>query len=210
MVIKFSTMTGVIVGFLILLSLNCKKRNETCPKMGYEYVTSSSKCWYSPTNDSIPLNSIIYIEAALPKIFADENSNVTVSNTDGKVEGPLQIIMLSPLKDGAIENFEITPKVGSVFKDSLHASNSQLKSFRTIIWDNQRDSFVMKLELKPINKGVYGISIGQQSNRDKDCALYKYFLKIGNADQHLNYLALYNNGYISDYERNYAYCFKVY
>jgi hypothetical protein len=67
----------------------------------------------------------------------------------------------------------------------------------------------MKLELKPLNKGVYGISIGQQSNRDKDCALYKYFLKVGNADQHLNYLALYDNGYISDYERNYAYCFKV-
>jgi hypothetical protein len=64
-----------------------------------------------PTNDSIPLNSTIYIEAALPKFFVDENSNTTVSNTDGNVEGPLQIIMLSPLKEGAIENFEITPRI---------------------------------------------------------------------------------------------------
>lgn len=201
----------VFFPFFFFLLLCCTKKKEDCTKMGYEYVTSSSKCWFSPTNDSIPLNSTIYIEAALPKFFVDENSNTTVSNTDGNVEGPLQIIMLSPLKEGAIENFEITPRIGSLFKDSLHASNSQLKSFRTIIWNNQkRDSFVMKLELKPLSKGVYGISIGQQSNRDKDCALYKYFLKIGNADQHLNYLALYNNGYISDYERNYAYCFKVY
>jgi len=202
---------SVFFVFFIFLLFCCTKKKEGCPKAGYEYITSLSKCRYSPTSDSIPLNSTIYIEATLPKIFVDENSNTTVFNIDGKVEGPLDIIMLFPLEEGAVENFEIIPKIGAVIKDSIHASSGQLKSFRTLIWDaHSRDSFSIKIELKALVRGVYGFSIGQQSSRDKDCALYKYFLKVGNTDQHLNYLAQYNNGYVSDYERNFAYCFKVY
>lgn len=203
--------TNLIIFFLALVLGSCIKKNQGCSKMGYEYISTISKCWYRPLNDSILLNTFLTVEASIPKTFIDEGTNSAVINNSNNVEGPFQIMMLYPMKEGAIENFEIISKIGQVKKDSINYSQTQLKNFRTIIWDgNTSDSFKIKLELKPLVRGVYGISIGRQSSRDSDCALHKYFLKVGNADQHLNYLAQYNNGYISDYERNYVYCFKVY
>ncbi len=115
------------------------------------------------------------------------------------------------LFEGAIDDVDFFPVAGTLLKDSIHFTAYQLKSFRTAQWDGTSiDSFKIKINIKPKYRGVYIVNLGQQGNRDADCALYKYFIKVKNPDQHLYFLAQANNGYIDNYSRDYAYCFKVY
>ena len=182
----------------------------TCPKMGYEYVHSASQCFYFPDSDSIPLGDSLILSASAPKKFTDANSRQLVNNSSSIIEGPLHIVMLHPMKRPAADDFQLTGQIGRITKDTINFSAGALKGFRTIEWNgNNPDSFKIKLVLKPLSKGVYSFALGQQGYRDPDCALYKYFLKVG-VEQHLHYLAEYNNGYIDDYARDLGYCFKVY
>jgi hypothetical protein len=107
-------------------------------------------------------------------------------------------------------NYEFNKGAGTLIKDSIQFSQGQLISFRTAYWNYLKDSFKLKVIIKPKVRGIFFVGLGQQGNRDVDCALYKYFLKVINPDQHLYYLAQTSNGFISDNARNYAYCFKVY
>jgi hypothetical protein len=67
-----------------------------------------------------------------------------------------------------------------------------------------------KLEVKEASSEnvTFGVNT-TQGYKDNDCALYKYFLKVGNSDQHLNYW-LTASGNISDEVRYYSCCFKIY
>jgi hypothetical protein len=207
--IKFLKIILVIAGFL-LLSLHCRKRNESCPKEGYEYINTTSHCWYNPDIDSIPVGGVIILSASIPKTFVDEISNSIVTNTSDIVEGPFGVVMLNPTYRAAIDDFELSAEIGKIIKDTINFSSGMLKGFRTIRWDaSSPDSFKMKITIKPLVKGIYDMALKQQGAKDKDCALYKYFLKVA-SDQHLHYWAEFNNGVIDDYARNYAYCFKVY
>lgn len=210
MVIRFSSMLKVITGFLILLSLNCKKGIDTCSKQGYEYVNTNSHCWYSPEIDSLPMGSIITLEASVPKTFIDENTNAIVTNTCPIINGPLGVGMIYPVYQAAADSFEITAQIGNVIKDTINFSNGSLKGFRTIEWDGKSiDSFRMKITIKALARGIYSFALKQQGYRDKDCALYKYFLKPGNSNQHLNYwMDAFGN--VSDQVAFFTYCFKVY
>ncbi len=201
-----------IIGCLaiILFLTSCTKKHNDCPKEGYEYINNISYCQYISSMDSISLKDSIILIASIPRTFPDETSNVIVHNTSDIAEGPLHITMLYPTETAAADSFEITARKGQVIKDTLQFSEDMLKGFRTIRWDqNSNDSFQIKISIKPLVKGVYIIALGQQGSKDKDCALYKYFLNVG-SEQHLYYLSQYNNGYIGDYERNFGYCFKVY
>ena len=198
----------MIAGF-IMLSFSCEKK-IACPKEGYVFTNTTSTSWYNPVKDSFSLGDSILLIASLPRTFIDEATNVTVHNTSFIAEGPLHVVMLYPIIQPAVENFTIAAETGRVIKDTIHLSESLLKGVRTIQWNgNSSDSFRIKIIIKPEVKGVYSFNLGQQSSKDADCALYKYFIKVGHA-QHLYYLAQYNNGYIGNYERNYSYCFKVY
>jgi hypothetical protein len=210
MVIKSLKVYSMIAG-CILLSFSCKKpRNVFCPKEGYEYIHTNSHCWYSPLSDSLPVGSIIILEASLPKNFIDETRNITVNNTASIVEGPLGVGMIYPIYQAAADSFEITAEIGKVIKDTLNFSAGMLKGFRTIEWDGSSvDSFKIKIKIKALAKGIYGLALKQQSAKDKDCALYKYFLSPGNANQHLNYwMDVFGN--VSDQVNFFTYCFKVY
>lgn len=198
-------------GFLSLLSVTCSKRIDSgCKKMGYEYVHTQSLCWYSLVQDSLPIGSTIILTASVPKTFIDESARSLVTNSSPIINGPLHVTMIYPFLQASIDSFDITAEVGKVIKDTINLSAGQLKGVRTIEWNgNLVDSFNIKISIKALSKGVYIITLGQQGYRDADCALYKYFLNVGN-EQHLYYLTQYNNGYIGDYERNFGYCFKVY
>jgi len=114
--------------------------------------------------------------------------------------------MIYPLQQPSVDSFELTAQVGKVIKDTINFSAGILRGFRTVEWDGSSiDSFKIKIAVKPLARGIFIIALGQQGYRDSDCALYKYFLNVGN-EQHLYYLS----GYIGDYERNFGYCFKVY
>jgi len=207
--IKFIKACVVIVT-LVLLFPHCNKVNIGCPKQGYEYINTTSRCWYSPGVDSIPIGGVIILETSVPKIFIDENTGVMVTNTCSIITGPLHVTMIYPFLQASVDSFELTAQIGKVIKDTINFSAGILKGFRTIEWDgNSVDSFKTKIVIKALSKGIYIIALGQQGYRDSDCALYKYFLNVGN-EQHLYYLSQYNNGYIGDYERNFGYCFKVY
>ena len=58
-------------------------------------------------------------------------------------------------------------------------------------------------------RGIYSLALKQQSAKDHDCALYKYFLRPANANQHLNYWMDYI-GNVSDQVAFFTYCIKVY
>lgn len=199
----------VMAGY-VLLSPSCKKIGNPCPKDGYEYLNTNSHCWYSPSLDSLPLGTTISLAASVPKTFIDENTQTTILNTCSIIHGPLGIVMISPIYQAAIDSFEIKAQIGKVIKDTINFSTGQLKGFRTIEWDgNSVDSFKMKITIKPIAKGIYACSLNQQSYKDKDCALYKYFLSPGNTNQHLNYWTD-AFGSASNQVAFSTYCFKIY
>jgi len=198
------------VAIISLLLLSCKKEDLGCPKEGYEYTSSTFDCQYAPNLDSISLNDSIDLVASISATFADDASNVIVHNTSKIVEGPLHITMLYPNLVPAADSFKLIAKKGKVIKDSLNFSEGSLRGFRTIQWSKTSgDSFQIKITIKPLAKGVYIVALGQQSAKDEDCALYKYFLKVS-GDQHLYYHPEFGTGNISEYERNFGYCFKVY
>ena len=201
---------SLAAGLIALLLFACRKKDLGYPKEGYEYTNTSSYCEYIPAKDSISLNDSIILIAFIPNTFHDETSNVIVHNSADIVQGPLHITMLYPVEIAAADSFKLTAQKGKVIKDTLNFSEGILRGFRTMRWDkNSNDSFQIKISIKPLAKGVYIIALGQQSSRDRDGALYKFFLSV-KSDQHLYYLSQYNNGYIGDYERNFGYCFKVY
>lgn len=181
-----------------------------CPKEGYEYLNTTSYCWYSPGTDSIPIGGIITLEASVLKAFVDETTNTQVKNTSPIISGPLGVGMLYPSFQAAADSFELTAQIGKIIKDTINFSAGILKGFRTVEWDgSSTDSFKIKIKIKPLARGIYSIALKEQGYKDSDCARYKYFLKVGNTDQHLNYW-LNATGNISDEVQYYAYCFKVY
>lgn len=181
-----------------------------CPKQGYEYTNETSFCWYTPELDSIRLGDTITLEASIPKTFLDPSTNTIVTNTSSLVEGPLGIVMIFPVYQAAVDSFQLIPRLGKVIKDTLQFSEGMLKGFRTIQWDGTDvDSFKIKILIVSLAKGIYSFALTQQSAKDKDCALYKYFLKAGNTDQHLNYwMDVFGN--VSVQVAFFSYCVKVY
>jgi len=197
---------------LILLFIlpQCTKPEKECPLSGVYYINEDAFTHYSPELDSIPLGTEITLTASATREFFDLENNISVYNSSQIIEGPLRIMRLFPTA-GAIEEFEFNLYQGDMKKDSLRFSEGQLKTFRAVIWDGSKtDSLHLKIGIKPLRKGIYVINLGQQAGMDTDCAVYRYFLNVGNANKNLHYLSEANNGYISDYESKYAYCFKVY
>lgn len=202
--------TSVVIVTFVLLLPHCNKVNVACPNVGYEYINENSFCSYMPALDSIQIGDSIMLEAAIPKTFIDAKTNKTVSNTASKVEGSLGAVMIYPNYQSAMDSFALTVHIGKVIKDTQQFSEGILKGFRTIQWDSSPiDSFKVKISIKALAKGIYAFALRQQTAKDKDCALYKYFLRPKNANQHLNYwMEAFGN--VSDQVAFFTYCFKVY
>jgi hypothetical protein len=200
----------VMMAAVALLSSRCIKKYQGCPKEGYEYVNSTLRSWYSPGTDSIALGESIILEASAPRSFIDENTYASVKNTSSIIHGPLGISMLYPVYQPAVDSFELIAQVGKAIKDSVNFSSGALEGFRTIEWDGSSvDSFKIRIEIRSLARGIYALALDEQGYKDADCARYKYFPKVGNADQHLDYW-LSATGNLSDEVRYYTYCVKVY
>jgi hypothetical protein len=205
---------NLLLFILIVAGFGCSKKNNICPKMGYEFTYFKPGIIYTPFADSISLGDSIILEASAPRTFFVEEKSYTVTLNKNEVFGPLVIKKatndpLIPIV-GAANDVILTPHIGNVVKDSAQFTNEQLKIGRTTYCILEADSFKIKLSIKPMINGIFFISLNQQGNRDDDCALYKYLLKVKNSDQHLYYLAQANNGIIYESDRNFVYCFKVY
>jgi hypothetical protein len=183
--------------------------------MGYEYVYTKLGVMYSPGVDSIALGSQIVVEAAAPKTFLDEEKNINVTLSENKILGPFSVskIITTPYLSfaGAIDDVVLTPLHGSLIKDSILFTQSQLSIARTAVWDgNSLDSFRLKIIVKPNIRGTYFLSLRDQGNRNAECALFKYLVRVKNIDQHFYLMTPVTNGEISDIAANFVYCFKVY
>jgi hypothetical protein len=181
--------------------------------MGYEYTYARPGVSYYPLSDSIRLGDGLTLYASAPKSFFDSSYKINVA-VPGSIYGPLGISKMetSPYYRfaGAIDDMDLTPVIGTVKKDSLLTSE-QLKMTRLAFWDtSSADSLVFKLNIIPRIRGTFFINLQQQSFRDKDCALFKYFLRVKNNDQHFYLMTPVTNGEISENAANYTYCFKVY
>jgi hypothetical protein len=189
----------------------CTKSEPMCAKKGVEYINTDNRCYYSPAADSLPLGESLILTAAVPKTFFDTERNHITTNSQKEIVGSIGIVRLFPDIKGAMPEMILTAEKGKIIKDSVQFTSGQLEANRTTVFTgNSPDSFRMKLIIKPLNRGIYAIALGSQGTHDVDCAGYKYFLNVGNADQHLNYILQVTNGYLTDYERNYAYCIKIY
>lgn len=199
-----------ICAILILVLGSCKRPPAPCPKQGYEYVNTSSLYYYSPGLDSVPLGSTIILTGAVPKVFTDDLTNTLVNNTTSSAVGSLAIVMIYPEYKAAVDSFEIIPELGEVRKDTVQFTSGQLKGFRTIVWvDKGGDSLHVRLKIRALAKGVYALAVSQQSSKDGDCALFKYFPRPANSDQHLHYWQQYLQP-VENSIANTTYCLKVY
>ena len=207
--IKFRYVIVMMAG-VALLSLQCVKKYQGCPKEGYEYVNSTLRSWYTPGSDSIALGDTMILEASAPKSFIDESTYASVKNTSSIINGPLGISMLYPVYKPAVDSFELTAEVGKVIKDMANFTSGQLEGFRTIEWDGTSvDSYKIRINITARARGIYALALDEQGYKDADCARYKYLPKVGNADQHLDYW-ISATGNLSDEVRYYTYCVKVY
>jgi hypothetical protein len=206
----------IVTSFTVILlcfatGLFCTKSERLCAKKGVEYINTDNRCYYSPAADSLPLGESLILTAAVPKTFFDTERNHTTTNSQADIVGSIGIVRLSPDIKGAMNEMILIAEKGKIIKDSVQFTSGQLEANRTTVFTgNSTDSFRMRLIIKPLNRGIYAIALGSQGTHDVDCAGYKYFLNVGNTDQHLNYILQVTNGYLSDYERNYAYCIKIY
>lgn len=204
---------GIRVLILILTIISipfCSKEEKRCKLINVNYNNENAFCSYLPGYDSIPLGDDITLYAAATRSFFDVEQQQKVFNSSTEMNGPLRILRLNPT-EGAVEDFELRPEVGRLVKDSVRFSQGSLKFFRTVFWDaSAEDSLRLKIKFKPLQRGIYLINLGQQAGQDNDCAVYRYFLNVSNANKHLYYLANANNGYVSDYENKFVFCFKVY
>jgi len=193
-----------------LLSSQCVKKYQGCPKEGYEYVNSTLRSMYSPAVDSIAVGESIILESSAPKSFIDEKSNESVKNTSPIIHGPLGIVMLYPVYQAAVDSFELTAEVGKVIKDTANFTSGQLEGFRTIEWDGTSvDYFKTRIKITARARGIYALALDEQGCKDADCARYRYFPKVGNTDQHLYYWSNVS-GDLGDQAKYFSYCVKVY
>lgn len=203
----------IIFPILLLsgLGLYCTKKDVTCPKFGYEFTYDKPGVSYSPNLDSFLLGNELIMEASVPKTFFEETKGYYVTLNESTIKGSLGIQKFTNIPgipiDVAANEFEFSSIEGEIYRDTINHTEGQLKGVRSLLWTSVLDSFRIKIIIKPKVKGTFILGIGQQGNRDTDCALYKYFLKVKNADPHLYY---YHNyiGYIPQF--NNTYCFKVY
>ena len=203
----------MLIPILLLAGLGfcCTKKEMNCPKFGYEFTYDKPGVSYSPAVDSFMLGNEIIMEATAPKTFFEETKGYSVTLDQNSISGPLGIQKFTNIPgipiDVAADDFEFTSIEGKIFRDTINHTEGQLKGVRTLLWASVLDSFKIKIIIKPNVRGTYILSTGLQGNRDADCALYKYYLKVKNADQHLYYYQGYI-GYIPQFD--YTYCFKVY
>jgi len=204
----------VIISLAILLNPSCKKHPPSCAKLGLEFTYTKPGVIYSPGSDSIPLGSDITLEASAPITFFDDSKQYNVTINSENILGPITASKatgnVTVPTAYAIDDLVLTATIGKIIKDTVQFTTEQLKGARTVYWQKDLDSFRLKISIKPNIRGVFFIGLGQQGNRDTDCALYKYFLRVKNYDQHLYFLSQLYGGYLDDNSRNYAYCFKVY
>ena len=197
---------------LVVIGLSCKKQPQSCSMFGYEFTNSKPGVFYYPGVDSFSLGNQITLEASVPKTFFEEEKRYNVTLNENEILGPFSVQKATndPIipRIGAIDDLELIAITGSLVKDTIQFSQGILKGFRTVHWVNLSDSFKLKFIIKPKIKGIFFVGLGQQGNRDADCALYKYFVKVKGQDQHL-YLLEQVDG-TSNIQNDYTYCFKVY
>lgn len=202
----------VLLIFSVAIGITCKKHPTECLMFGYEFTYSKPGVTYSPSVDSFPIGSQITLEASVPKTFFEEDKRHNVTLNQDEIHGPFGVQKatgnsVTPIL-GAIDDVELIPLLGRIFKDTVHFSEGILKGFRTCYWISDLDSFKLKFIIKPKIKGIFFVSLGRQGNRDPKCAVYKYFVKVKEQDQHL-YLLEQVDG-TSNIQNEYTYCFKVY
>ncbi len=194
--------------------MQCKKEPDSCPDFGYEYTYFQKGISYTPELDSFQLGDELLVTGSVPKMFFDSiySRNVRVDNNllkgsfiITKTSGDATIPSI-----GAASDVTITPIIGRIYKDSISYTPFQLENLRSVEWQSLGDSLQLVFKVKPLVKGTFIVGLNQQSLRDTKCALFKYLVRISNSNQHLYFISNISGGYISEYNRNFNYCFKVY
>lgn len=204
----------ISVGILMIFS-GCRKNTpaDACAANNNIYHYSNNYFTITPDADSFALNQPIQIKLTLPKKFIDEVYNRPIEFHNNEVFAAMNIIVLDSVRTGAVNLFEVSVPIGKLYRDTISYDTEYLRNrnFTAAAIAQPSDSLLKAYYiLKPKLKGNYLFAFSFFGKKDTDCSLFRYYVKPQVSSQHLYLLAAANNGFISDYERTFAYCFKVY
>jgi hypothetical protein len=187
-------------------SLKCENNN---------IANTNNSCAFKvlPIVDSFALNQNIEINIVLPKSFIEANYGQLVKFTGTEAYATLTIANIDSALTGANSSFDYYSKVGKIYKDTVTNDTEYFRKRNLTVsaFGNDNDSIMQcNFILKPKLKGKFAFYFTFFGAKDFDCTKYKYIIYANQNNQHLNYLAEVNNGYIAPFEKDFVYCFKVY
>jgi hypothetical protein len=193
----------------------CGKTNTsiTCEMNNSVYYYRNNYFTINPDIDSFSITQPIEIKLTLPRKFYEEEYNRPVEFHKNEVFSAMNIIVLDSVGTGAVNLFDFNATIGKLYRDTVSYDTEYIRNRNlTASAVGQAGDSLLKAHyiLKPKQRGNYLIAFTSFGTKDTDCSLFRYYVKPQVMNQHLNLLAAVSNGYISDYERTYAYCFKVY
>lgn len=185
----------------------------TCEQNNSTHINSNCYFTVTPDTDSIALNQPMEIKLNLPKKFIEETYGKPVEFHKDEIFAAMSIIVIDSSGTGAVNFFDATALAGKLYRDTTSNNTEYFrnKNFTASAILQPGDSMLRAhYILKPLRKGNYSFAFSHFGKKDVDCSLFRYYAKPQVADQHLYLLAAITGGYVGDYERTYAYCFKVY
>ncbi len=187
-------------------SLKCENNNR---------VNVNESCFFKvlPIVDSFALSQSMEIIITLPKSFIEVEYGKLVKFNGNEVYATLTLANIDSAFDGAVSAFDYFPITGKIYRDTVtNYTEYFLKRNLTVSSFGNNSDSVMKCNFKllPKLRGKFAITFTQFGKKDIDCTIFKYFVFANLNNQHLNFIADANNGYISPYDRDFVYCFKVY
>ena len=193
---------------LTLLSFECGK---TCAEVSYSFSMAEQ---FYPELDSIKIGDTLWAVSSHSTTFRDTGTGNNIDYSSSVLGSNIRLLnytdsaIIASGNIGAFHSFTTLVVEGSeVGNDNLPDEN------KGVNYEEENDSFLLRIAFIPKEKGIYGISLGNAGavRHNHGCELAAVELENANANNHLY---LYQNsrpGYqISSYERTHLYCFKVY
>jgi hypothetical protein len=203
----------LLPALLLVMLVSCKKKVDDCYLNNRVNINDNCAFKVLPVVDSFALNQNIEIDIVLPKSFIEAKYGKLVKFTGTEAYATLTIANIDSAFTGANASFDYYPVSGKVYKDTITNDTEYFRKRNLTVsaYGDSSDS-VMKCNFKllPKYKGKFFISFTEFGKKDFDCATFKYVVYANLNNQHLNYLADANNGYVGPYAKDFVYCFKVY
>jgi hypothetical protein len=211
MATKFISIAALLLSAIV--ACNSSEPDITCE--GNNRIHFKNNCFYTvpPDVDSFMLNQPFEIRLALPRKFTSEPNPYSSNFIKTEIFATVTIIKLDSLFDGAVNNFYFNASMGKLYRDTINFTTEYLRRKNIVasaVALNGDTSLRGSYTFKPLQRGNYLMAFSYFGAKDFDCSLYRYDIRPNVLDQHLHLITAVTNSPVSETDRLYAYCFKVY